>query len=121
MLLPQLHFLELAQAAQPHVENRLGLAVGEAEFLHHRRLGLVFGADDCNHPVEIEEGDDVARDDFEPQRNLVEPVPGAPLENVDLARDPVRQQLPQAHHHRGAGRVEHVEVEREARFEIGQL
>src|SRR3546814_8533007 len=34
----QLHILELAQTAQPHVEDRLSLAVGEVELGdHHRR------------------------------------------------------------------------------------
>ena len=45
---------------------------------------------------------------------------GAALENVDLARDPVLQQLLEAHHHRRARRIEHVHVEAEARFQIGQ-
>src|SRR3546814_1052323 len=43
LLAAQLHFLELAQTAQPHVEDRLGLAVGEVELGDHHRLGLVLG------------------------------------------------------------------------------
>ena len=44
----------------------------------------------------------------------------ATLEDVDLTRDPILQQFLQAHHHRRARRVEHVHVEAEARFQIGQ-
>ena len=56
-LAADLHLLELAQAAQAHVEDRLGLAVRQREFGHQHRLGLILGADDRDHPVEVEEGD----------------------------------------------------------------
>ncbi len=121
LFLPELHLLELAQAPQAHVEDCFGLAVGEAEFRHHHRLGLVLGADDLDHPVEIEEGNDITFDQFQPVGDLAQPVLGAPLEDVDLARHPVRQQFLQPHHHRRARGVEHVEVEREAGLEVGQL
>ena len=121
LLLAELHFLELAQAAQPHVEDRLCLTVGEPELGHHHRLGLVLGADDLDHPVEVEERDDVAFDQLEPVGDLLQPVAAAALQDVDLVRDPVRQQLVKAHHHRRARGVEHVEVEPEARLEIGEL
>src|SRR5690606_26554464 len=38
LLLAELHLLELAQAAQAHVQDRFGLAIGEAELGHHHRL-----------------------------------------------------------------------------------
>jgi hypothetical protein len=38
-LLAQFHFLQLAQAAQPHVEDRFGLPVGQAEFAIITGLG----------------------------------------------------------------------------------
>ncbi len=60
-------------------------------------------------------------DQFEPPRDLVEPVLAAALEDVDLAGDPVGEDFLDPHHHRRAPGVEHVEVEPEARLEIGQL
>ena len=121
LLAAQLHFLQLAQAAQPHVEDRFGLAVSEAELFHHDRLRIVLVADDLDHAVEVEEGGDVPFDQFQPPRDLFQPVPAAALEDVDLAGDPVVEQLLQPHHHRRAIGVEHVEVEPETGLEIGQL
>ena len=40
---------QLAQRAQPHVEDRFGLQVGERETLHQGRLGLILLADDADH------------------------------------------------------------------------
>ena len=51
----------------------------------------------------------------------VEPVLRAALQDIDLRGRPVIEQLLQAHHHRGAGRVEHIHVEAEADLQIGQL
>ncbi len=121
VLLAQLHFLELAQAAQAHVEDRLGLAVGQAELGHHHRLGLVLGADDRDDPVEVEEGDDEAFDQLEPVGDLLQPVAAPALEDVDLVQQPVLEQFLEPHDHRRARGVEHVEVEPEAHFEVGQL
>ena len=45
----------------------------------------------------------------------------AALQDVDLARNPVLQQLFQSHDHRRAIGIEHVEVEAKTGFEIGQL
>src|SRR3546814_18295643 len=67
LLAAQLHFLELAQTAQPHVEDRLALAVGEVELGDHHRLGIVLGADDSDHSVAVAKRDDVAADQNEPE------------------------------------------------------
>ena len=39
------HFLELAQIAQPHVEDGFGLDIGELEGFHQDGLRLVLVAD----------------------------------------------------------------------------
>src|SRR3546814_4440304 len=46
-----------------------------------RSLGLVLGADDRDHAVEVEKRDDVAADQIEPVGDLVEPVLRAALED----------------------------------------
>src|SRR5262249_58995901 len=55
-----LDFLELAQVAQPHVEDGVGLHVGELEGLHQDGLGLILVADDLDDLVEVEVGDEIA-------------------------------------------------------------
>jgi len=41
-----LEFLELAQTAQPHIEDGVGLDLRQLERLDQRRLRLILGADD---------------------------------------------------------------------------
>ena len=109
-LAPQFHFLKLAQRAQPHVEDRFGLAVGQLEFDHHHRLRFVLSADDFDDPVEVEVSDDVTAQQLEPTRDLLEPVLGAAQQDVDLGDHPFLQQQLQPHHSRRALCIEHVEV-----------
>ena len=84
----------LRKLPQPHVEDRLGLAVGQREFGDHHRLGLVLGADDLDHPVEVEEGDQVAVEQLEPVVDLADPVLGAADQHLDLERRARRAALP---------------------------
>jgi len=65
LFLAQFHFLQLAQRPQPHIEDRFGLPVGKVEFGHHQRLGLILRADDFDHPVKVEKGDDVTAHQFQ--------------------------------------------------------
>ena len=116
-----MHFFQLAQRAQTHVEDRFCLPVGQAKLGHHHWLGFVLGADNLDHPVEIEEGDDIALDQFQPPRDLVKPMLRAALQNLKLRTRPMLEQLFEAHHHRRSGRIEHVHIEREARFHIGEF
>ena len=120
MFAAKLHFLQLAQAAQPHVEDRFGLAVGEAEFGHHHLLWLILRADDLDDAIEVEIGDDIAVEQFDPRCDLVEPVARAPDQHVDLMPQPFDQQGLQAQHARRVGGVEHVQIERKAVFQVGQ-
>src|SRR3546814_2539676 len=85
-----------------------------------RSLGLVLGADDRDHAVAVENRDDVAADQIEPVGDLVEPVLRAALEDDELVLDPGEQCLAQAHHVPGARGIEHLQLEREAAFEIAQ-
>ena len=61
-LLADLDFLELAQGAQAHVEDRLGLHIGQLE---RCIISFCFGssslADDADHLVDVEIGDQVSR------------------------------------------------------------
>src|SRR3546814_8242442 len=93
----QLHLLQLAQAAQPHVQDRFGLAVGQVELGDHHRLGLVLGADDLDDPVEVEEGDQIAADQFQPIVDLADPMLGAADEDDDLMLQPFGQQRSEEH------------------------
>ena len=116
LLFAQLHFLQLAQGAQTHVEDRFGLPLCERKLRHQDRARLIFGADDLDHPVKVEEGGNISFDQFQPARDLIESIAATALENFDLRGDPVTQQFLQSHDHRRAGGIEHIEVESEPGF-----
>ena len=77
VLLADLHLLQLAQAAQAHVQDRLGLHVGQAEALDQARLGLLLLADDADHLVEVEVDQQVAVQDLQPALDRGQAVVGA--------------------------------------------
>ena len=85
-LAAQLHFLQLAQGAQTHVEDRLGLPVGKLELGHHHRLGFILGPDDLNDPVEVEIGNDIAFEQLQPRVDFLEPMLRPAYEHLDLVR-----------------------------------
>ena len=104
MFAADLHFLQLAQGAQPHVENGFGLVVVEAECLHQLGLGLILGADDLDHLVEVEEDREIAFQHFQPGGDLFQPELGAPLQHHAAMIHKGLQHLLQAHHARAPGR-----------------
>ncbi len=54
LLATNFHFLELREVAQPQVQDRFGLPVGQAEGLHQHRLRFVFVANDRNDLVDVQ-------------------------------------------------------------------
>ncbi len=64
--------------------------------------------------------DDLAAQDLHAARDRGEAVPAAPLQHDAAMVEKGLQRLLQVHHPRHAERVEHIEVERHAHFELGQ-
>ena len=119
-LLPtDLHLLELREVAQLGLEDGLGLDVGQPEALHQDGLRLVLAADDADHLVEVEEGDQQAVEDVQPRRDLAE----SPLEPAPHGRlaelQPLRQHRLQAHHTRPTVEADDVHVDAIAALEVG--
>src|SRR3546814_5227483 len=73
---------DLAQGAQAHVENRLSLDVAQLPALHHLRLRIVLLADDADHLVEVEVGDEVAIEHLEAMSDLLETVQRLALQHL---------------------------------------
>ena len=116
-----LEFLELAQGAQPHVEDRFGLQVGEREALDQGGLRLVLLADDADDFVEIEIGDEIAAQDFETAVDGGQPEARTAQQDLAAMVQPFEQHLVQRHHLGHAAHRQHVHVERNAVFEFRQL
>ena len=109
--------LEGGQAGEPHVEDRLGLELGQVEARHEVRAGeLDVGrfADRLDDRVEVVEGDLEAFEDVRPGAGLAEVELGppaddlAPMVDVVLEHRLERQRLGLA-----VDQGEHVHVERE--------
>ena len=88
--------LEAGQAAQAHLEDRVGLDLREAEALDEAGLGLgvvVARADDLDDLVDVVQRDDVALEDVGALLGLAQLVLRAPGDDVLLVLDVVVQHL----------------------------
>src|SRR3546814_2656553 len=79
------------QLFQLGLEDVLGLFVGQVEARDQRRLGLVLGADDADHFVQVEEGDQQAFQQVQAALHLFQPVVEAPGDRVGAERQPLGQ------------------------------
>mmetsp|Transcript_2452 Transcript_2452/g.4153 ORF Transcript_2452/g.4153 Transcript_2452/m.4153 type:complete len:210 (-) Transcript_2452:700-1329(-) len=87
-------------------------------FRHQRLLGRIIVADDIDHPIQVEEGNDETFQHFQPVINLFHPVLGAPDQNLT----PEIQECPQNLFH-GADFWRHtinqdVHIQRESNLQI---
>ena len=96
--LTDLHLLELAQVAQPHVEDGVGLHLGQLEGPHQHGLGLVLGADDLDDLVEVEIGDQIAAQHLQPMVDLGQAEIGAAHQHLAPVVEPLAEHLRQPHH-----------------------
>ena len=97
-LVDELLAREAGEAAQAHLENRLGLHVVEAERVEHALLGLgvvARGANDVDDLVDVVDGDEQALEDVHAGTGLIEVELGAAGHDVDLVVDVVVQHLAQ--------------------------
>src|SRR2546429_9652620 len=92
------------------VQDLLGLLVGELEALHEDGLRLVLAADDADHLVEVEEGDEQAIEDVQPLADLVQAVLQAARDGRGAGLEPLAPDLLQAHHAPAAVQRDDVEI-----------
>ncbi len=119
MLASDFHFLQLAQMAQAHVENCVGLHLVELERLDQFGLGIVLFADDADHLVQIQIGDQVAFEDFQSILDLAETEGLAAHQHVLAVIEIGLQDFAEVHHPRNPTMVENIHVERKPGLEIG--
>ena len=113
-------FFELAQGAQPHVEDSIGLDFRELERLDQRRLRLILSADDLDHLVDVQIGDQVTAEYFEPVFDLGLAVVGAADQHVAQMVEPFAQTFSKPHHFGDLALDQHVEVQRNLALELGK-
>src|SRR5262249_1995409 len=100
---------------------RFRLYIGKLEPLHQDRLWLILVTDDADHLVEIEINNEVAVEHLDAAGDLLQPMVGAPDEDLAPMGEPLPQHPPKSHHPRNHAPREDVEVERDTGLEIGQL
>ncbi len=119
LLVADLHFLELGQVPQLQFEDGLGLRAGELEALHQHRLGLVLVADDVDHLVDVQVGDQQAFEDVQAVDDLVEAVIEPPDDRVHAETEPLPEQFAQVQHLRLAVDADDVQVDAVIPLEVG--
>ena len=102
---------QAGQLAQPDLEDVFGLAVAQAKALDQRRLGLVAGADDADHLVDVEQHQLPALEHMDAVEHLVEPETRAPLHRLQAEGDPLAEHLAQALLRRSAVSAHHGQVD----------
>src|SRR5262249_30204289 len=122
LVLPlDLDFLELAQIAQPHVEDGVRLHIGEPERLHQDRLGLILVADDSDNLIKVEISDEVAAQHLKAMFDLAEAESRAPEQHFTAMAKPFCKYLRQTDDLGDASLHQDVHVERNAAFEFAEL
>ena len=115
--------LQGGQPAQLHVQDRGRLDLVDVEQLHQPAaggVGRLAVADEGDDRVEVVEGLGVAAQDVRALLGLAQPVPGAPLDDLDLVVDVELDQLVEPQRPRDAvDDREHVAAER--RLQLGVL
>ena len=120
MLAANFHLFQLAQGAQAEVEDGFGLNIRNAEAGDHHLFRLVFLADDADHFINIEIGDQIAVEQVEALLDLVEAELGAAHHHFAAMLQIGLQHILQAHDLWRA-LVQHVHVHAEARFQVARL
>ena len=118
----QLDLGELGEPAQLHVEDVVGLRLGELEGLHQPGAGLrgVLGAaDDGDHVVDVEDRDQQAVHQVQPIRGFAEPVGRAPPDDLQPVLQVDLQHLLQAERRRLAVH-QRDRVDAEGVLQLGQ-
>ncbi len=85
----QLEFFELGQVAEFELEDRLGLGLGDIETLHHHPARLFLGADDLDHLVDVEVGDEQTFEDVQAGQHLVETILQAAAHRLTAEAQPL--------------------------------
>ena len=116
-----LDFLELAQRPEAHVEDGFRLHVAELENPHQLGLRLILLADDADHLVEVQVGDEVAAQHLEPVLDVLDAMLGAADEHDLAVVEPLGQHVADREHVRHLPLREHVHIEGHAHLELGEL
>ncbi len=107
----QLELFELGQVAQFQLEDRLGLGLADVEALHHHPTRLFLGADDLDHLVDVEVGDEQAFEDVQAGQHLVEAILQAATHRLAAKAQPLGEDGLEVFHLGPVVQTQDVEVD----------
>ena len=111
--------LQLAQLAQAHVQDGVGLHLAQVEGAHELALGLVVVADDADDLVQVQIGDQQSAEDFQPPLDVAQAVVAAAHKDLVAVIEERGEDLAQGHHPGRVGCIQHVHVEADAHLQVG--
>ncbi len=114
-----LHFFQARQLAQLGFQDVFGLFFAQREARDQHRLGFVFAADDADHFVQVEEGDQQAFQQVQATLDLLQAMVEAAGHRIAAEAQPFAQQVLEVLDLRAAIQADHVEVDAVAAFQIG--
>ncbi len=86
--------------AQLRFENRFGLDIRELETLHEHRLRLIFTANNADHLIDVQIGDEVAVENFQAPGDFAQAEVCATHQHFFAVVEPFAQRIAQRHHDR---------------------
>ena len=119
LLATDLHLFQTRQLTQAGVEDVVSLVVAEAETGHQHLLGLLLGADDVDHFIEVEEGDQQAVQQVQTALDFIQAVLQAAAYGADAEGQPLAQQGAQVLQLRLAVQADDVDVDPVGAFQLG--
>ncbi|MNO72104.1 hypothetical protein D3C76_630390 [compost metagenome] len=119
LLAANFHLFKARQLSQAGLEDVVSLDFGQLETLDQRLLGMLLGADDMNHFIQVEEGSQQAFEQVQAPLHLVQAVLQTAADGVGTELQPFQQQRPQVLQLWPAVQADDVDVDPVAAFQVG--
>ena len=120
LLAADLHFLQPRQLPQPGIQDVISLQLAQRKALHEHRLGLILGANDLDHLIQIEESNQQTIQQVQARQDLVQTELQAAAHGGHAEAQPLADHRMQALHRRTAIGANHVHVDPIGIFQIGR-
>ena len=119
LLATDLHLFQPRQLAQASFQNVFSLHLGQPEALHQHRFRLILGADDVNHFIQIEEGNQAAFEQVQAVLNFIQTILQAAAHGADTEGQPFAEQGAQVLHLGLAVQTDDIDVDPVRAFQLG--
>ena len=119
LLTTDFELFQLGQIAQANIQDGFGLNVGNAKAFHHHRLGFILGADNMNHLIDIEVGNQQAFQDMQAVQHFIQAILQTPAHGGDPELQPLAEHIVQALHTGPAIVADYIKIDAIGTFQVG--